>query len=134
MDFVRVRHPQTGSETRVAAYQYEQHLAPLGFTLVGEEAENASDATETPDASQEGAGAATAGTDGGEGDGAGDDLLADLVGQPLAVALRARRLGTPDEVRAASDEELLTVDGVGPARLEKLRAYAVAATTEEATE
>lgn len=128
MNLVRVRHPQTGTVSRISESEFMRHLRPLGFTLDGEAADATPEATETPDAPQEAAGA----SQDDDGDGASDDTLADLVGQPLAVALRGERLGTPEEINAASDEELRAVDGVGPGRLKRLREYAAsAATTEE---
>lgn len=144
MDLVRVRHPQTGQVSRIGRNQFDRHLAPLGFTLAGEEA--GEDTPEHPDAPQEDAETPTAaegdeeGDEEGDQDEEGDDLpkgggdpLADVLGDAtLADALRAAGLGTPETIRDAPDDALRAIKGIGAGRLKKLREYAAgAATTEE---
>jgi predicted flap endonuclease-1-like 5' DNA nuclease len=41
---------------------------------------------------------------------------------PYADLLAAEGYKTPEQIRAASDEDLLEVDGIGPARLAEIRA------------
>lgn len=40
---------------------------------------------------------------------------------PYADVLAANGFRTPEQIRGASDEELLDVDGIGPARLREIR-------------
>lgn len=40
---------------------------------------------------------------------------------PYADVLAAQGFTTPEQIRSASDEELLDVDGIGPARLREIR-------------
>lgn len=53
-----------------------------------------------------------------------DALLAVVGDAKVAAALRAAGYGTPQEVAGATDEQLRGIEGVGPGRLAKLRAYA----------
>lgn len=52
-----------------------------------------------------------------------DELLSvDGIGEETAADLRRRGIETKDDLRAASDEDLLDVPSIGPGRLKKIRA------------
>lgn len=51
-----------------------------------------------------------------------EGALIDAVGEKTAFQLAAGGLPTPEQVAAASEEELLDVDGIGPATLKDIRA------------
>lgn len=101
MDFVRVRHPETGQETRVAAYQYERHLATRGFTLVEETAGRVDESTASV-----------------------LDDLTDIDGIDDAIAAALAQLGITDRASlgAFPDDDLDAIPGVGPATITRIRA------------
>lgn len=52
-----------------------------------------------------------------------DELLSvDGIGEETAADLRRRGIETKDDLRAASDEDLLKAPSIGPGRLKKIRA------------
>ena len=52
---------------------------------------------------------------------AGDHPFDTIVGQPIADKLMAAGYATPEAISAASDEQLLAIDGVGPKSVKALR-------------
>jgi ERCC4-type nuclease len=59
----------------------------------------------------------------GSGDASPEEALEDIDGinPEIAEELRSMGFDSPDDLNEASDDELLAVDGIGPARLERIR-------------
>jgi hypothetical protein len=106
VSIIEVRHPETGIVSRVHQEQYDRYLLPQGFTVVETQAAPVPDA---PQRTEESAAAPEWEIEG---------LSATALESLIAADLTSR-----EALAAASDDDLLALDGIGPASVERIRAY-----------